>query len=172
MYPPAIASGNGSMRVQIIRLRVQTAWDGITTNGYNTVFYLEDVEMCAIHIGVNVSGRPGVQDFMHINQYHAYNFGINTSNAIWNVYSDGQTISLQIGRCDGINIKDFSSFMAQLVFTGDGGFTMCHIVNCMMDGDTSTIEINGTGIGHLFISNMYGTAATARCASADRRQRQ
>ena len=162
MYPPAIASGSDSMRVQIIRLRVQTAWDGITTNGHNTVFYLEDVEMGALHVGVNVGDGPGVLDFMHINQYHFWGFGIGGGNALWNVYNDGQTISLQVGRCDGINIKDFSSFMARLVFTGDGGFTACHIANCMMDGDTSTIEINGTGIGHLFISNMYGTAGTAR----------
>jgi hypothetical protein len=162
MYPPAIASGTSSFRIQVIRVRIQCAWVGITTNGNNTVFWLDDIEMSALNIGVNVGDGPGVQDFMHINQFHFWSFGINTANALWNVYSDGQTISLQVGRCDGLNIKDFSSFWGRLVFIGDGGFTSCHLVNAMMDGDGATIEVNGTGIGHLFISNMYGSAGTTR----------
>lgn len=157
MYPPAIASGSESFRIQCIRLRIGGAWDGITTNGHNTVFWLDDIEMGALNCGVNMGDGPGVQDFCHINHYHFWTFEIG-GTALQNVYYDGQVISLRVGRCDGLNITGFCSFAARLVFTGDGGYTGCHIANAMFDGDQATLEILGTGIGHLWISNAYASA--------------
>jgi hypothetical protein len=162
-YPWAIAAGDNSFRTQIMRVRIGGAWDGITSNGYNAVFWLEDIEMgaldCGVSLGEGASG--GVMDFCHISGYHFWNFDLNAAG-ISTVFYDGQTTSLRVGRCDGLDIRDFSSFVGRLIVTPDSvGFTSIHVVNCMMDGDQATIEINGIML-HMNISNLYGTASAAR----------
>jgi hypothetical protein len=157
-YPWAISSNSQSYRIQCIRLRIGGAWDGITTNALNVVYWLEDIEMGALDCGVNMGDGIGVQDFAHIHQYHFWTFEMGSG--LQNVYYDGQTISLRVGRSDGLNITGYCCFVGRTIFTGDGGYTGCHIANAMFDGGQATLEILGTGIGHLWISNSYASAGT------------
>lgn len=162
-YPWAIASGTDSFRIQIARVRIGGAWDGITSNGHNTVFWLNDVEMGALDCGISLGeGAAGIQDFCHISGYHFWTFEMGAGALVNNVFFDGQAVALRVGRCDGLNIRDFSSFCGRLIVTPDAaGFTAIHIANCMMDSGTATIEINGAML-HFNISNMYGVSGAER----------
>ena len=162
MYPWAVASGSDSFRIQIVRVRIGGAWDGVTSNNHNTVFWLEDVEMGALDCGLSLGegAAGGIQDFTHVSGYHFWNFDLGAS--LWNVFNDGQTIAMRIGRCDGLDIRGFNSFYGRLIITPDaGGFTMIQLTNCQMDGTFADIEINGS-VSHFNIVNLYGTAGTGR----------
>jgi hypothetical protein len=162
-YPWAIASGSDSFRIQCIRVRIGGAWDGITTNNHNTVYWLDDIEMGALDCGVSIGegAAGGVMDFCHISGYHFWNFDLGGS--LFNVFKDGQTQALRVGRCDGLDVRGLTCFLGRVIFTGEnGGYTMCHITNAMMDGVQSYIEVNSGGVGHLNISNIYTTAGTER----------
>ena len=166
-YPWAVASASDNMRVQIVRVRISGAWDGITSNNHNTEFWLDDIEMGALDCGLSLGeGAAGaILDFNHIGAYHFWAFGLgNTSQALWNVFSDGQTISMRVGTA-GIAIRDFASFVGRLVVTSDanvGTFNL-QIADCRMDGDQATITVNGGNTAsHFHIANIYGTAGTSR----------
>jgi hypothetical protein len=161
-YPWAIASGTDSFRIQIIRVRIAGAWDGITSNQHNTPFLIDDVEMGALDCGLSLGEGPlGIQDFAHVSGYHFWNFGIS-STLYSGVFADGQTVSMRVGRCDGLDVRNFSSFMGRLIVTPDAaGFTGIQITNCMMDTDQATIEVNGN-CNQFNISNMSGSAGTIR----------
>ena len=161
-YPWAIAAGSDSGRIQIIRVRISNAWDGITSNGYNAVFWLDDIEMGALDCGLSLGeGASGILDFVHINSYHFWNFDI-TGALQSGVFGDGQTVAMRVGRVDGLNIKDFSSHQGRLIVTSDSNNnSSIHIANCMMDTDQATIEVNG-GLLQFSIANMSGSAGGNR----------
>jgi hypothetical protein len=161
-YPWAIASGSDSMRVQCIRLRIGGAWDGITTNGHNTVYWLDDIEMGALDCGLSLGDdATGVQDFCHITNYHFWTFDISGS-LYTSVFADGQTIAMRVGRVDGLDVKAFASFMGRLIVTSNAaGFAAIQIANCLMDSDQATIEVNGS-MGQFSIASMSGTAGAIR----------
>lgn len=162
-YPWAIASGSDNFRIKLSQLRIAGAWDGITTNNHNTVFWIESVEIGALGCGVSLGEGAAVQDFGHINGLHAWNFGFGGS--LINIFNDGETVALRVGRHDGLEIRDLSVFWGRVIFTGanaDSSATSCNITNCLMDGYTSSIEILGNGINHLHIANFYGSAGTGR----------
>ena len=165
MYPPAIASGAGNMRVQIARVMVSGAWDGITSNGFNTVFWLDEIEMGALNCGLSLGDDgQGILDFCHIGSYHFWAFGITGGAALMNVFYDGQPIAMRLGRVDGLAIRDFASFCGRLIVTANAvSQTRLHIATCMMDTDQATIAINGP-MSHFHISNLYATASTNRLA--------
>jgi hypothetical protein len=162
-YPWAIAAGDDSFRTQIMRVRIGGAWDGITSNGHNAVFWLDDIEMgaldCGVSLGEGASG--GILDFCHSSGYHFWAFDISGA-LLNNVFYDGQTTALRVGRVDGLDIRDFSSFCGRLIVTAESaGNTSIHIANCMMDTDQATIEINGAMV-HMHIANILGSANTNR----------
>jgi hypothetical protein len=160
-YPWAILSQSESpTRVQVMRVRISGAWDGISSA--SNVLWLEDIEMGALDCGVSIGEvTGGVQDFCHISGYHFWNFDLGGS-LYPAVFGDGQTIAMRVGRVDGLNIRDFSSFGGRLVVTSQAaGFTSIHITNCFMDTDPATIEVNGDML-QFNISNMSGTAGTGR----------
>lgn len=165
-YPWAIASGDNNFRIQIARVQIGGAWDGITSNNHNTVFWLDDIEMgalnCGLSLGEGAGGSAGILDFCHITAYHFWNFGISNSQPLFAMFCDGNTIAMRVGRVDALEIKSFNSFRGRLIVTPDtAGHGSIHIGNCIMDTDQSTIEING-GMLQFSIANLSGTAGIDR----------
>ena len=160
-YPWAVATGGpgGPTRIQVMRVRIGGAWDGIQSP--TNVLWLEDIEMGALDCGVSIGESPtGVQDFSHISGYHFWNFDLGGS--LFGVFTDGQTVAMRVGRVDGLNVRDFSSYAGRLVVTSQAaGFTSIHITNCMMDTDPATIEVDGDML-QFNISNMSGSAGAGR----------
>jgi hypothetical protein len=161
-YPWAIAAGSDSFRVQIRNIRIGGAWDGITSNGHNAVFWLDDIEMGALDCGLSLGEGTGggIQDFTHVDGYHFWNFDL--AGSLFNAFNDGQTIGMRVGRVDSLDIGRLSMFCARLVFTPEtANFTYCQIANCQLDGDPAGIEVNGP-MRQLAIGKLYGSAGTGR----------
>ena len=162
-YPWAIASGSGQYRIQIVRVRIGGAWDGITSNGFNAVFWIEDVEMGALDCGLSLGEGTGggIQDWVHITDYHFWSW--NFSPAMYTgVYSDGNTIALRMGRVDGLLVSNFASHRGRLIVTPEAaGFSSVYMTNCSMDADQASIEINGD-MAFFSVSNLSGAAGAAR----------
>lgn len=159
-YPWAIAAGNDSFRIQCVRLRIGGAWNGITTNNHNAIFQLEDIEMGALNVGLSLGRGTAVLDQTHINNYHFWNFELGGS--LFNVFSDGQNTAMLVGNST-LAITGLEIFCGRVIFNDDTGNndSSIHIAHCQLDGDPSSLEVIGS-LNHLWISNMYGSAGTAR----------
>ncbi len=159
-YPWAISATGGAFRVQVIRARITGAWDGITTNNNNMLYYLDDIEMSALHVGVSYGRGTAVLDFSHVIGFHYWSWDLGGS--VFDVYNDGENIAFLIGNPGGLNMTGLNIFCARIVVDDDTGRGdgALHITNCMMDTDASTIEVLGIGMNHFFISNMYYSCGT------------
>jgi hypothetical protein len=163
MYPPAIAAGSDSTRIQIRAVRIGGAWDGITSNGHNVVMWIDDLEIGALHVGLSLGATGHILDFCHVNGFHFWNFDIS-STLMSGVYLDGQTIALEIGQADGVNARDISTLAGRVVFDNVASPTIAHITNLMLDTDQATLEINSAL--HVNITNVYYSAGTVATKAA------
>jgi hypothetical protein len=143
-------------------VKIEGAWDGISSNGFNNVFWIEDVEMGALDCGLSLGeGASGILDWCHVTDYHFWAFGF-ASPLYTGVYSDGNTIAMRVGRVDGLIISGFMAHRARLVVTPDAaGYCSISISNCSMDADQSAIEVNGA-MAFFAINNLSGSAGTDR----------
>jgi hypothetical protein len=154
MYPPAFIV-QSTARHKLIDVRVSCAWDGVSTAGKNCVLYLDNLEMCALNVGLGmgVGTAPGVgvgiKDVCHIKSYHFYAFDIiNTHLAddLFNgVFWDGNTIAAQFGEIDGLEVGSFFSFVGRVIFVQDATWGAekgaYYFNNLMLDTD-ATLEVN------------------------------
>jgi hypothetical protein len=153
-YPPAIASNSDSTRMRFENLRITGAWDGITTNGHNTVFWLKGIEMSAFDIGLSMGITSGVKDFSHINEFHFWDFDIPSTSLLYtNVYKDGGTFAAKFGEVDGLDAKGFTDFGGRISINSSsfwGEFS-----NLMLDNNNATFEV--TSAQHVEVANVYAT---------------
>lgn len=156
-YPPAIYSSS-SARMLLKNLRVIGAWDGITLTGNSGGFFIENVEMGALNVGLTFDGG---QDFCHIKSWHSWPFGLS-GGGTWTIYQDGGTYAAKMGRCDGLKVVDFASFEGRLSLTS--AFSFGQFSNLALDGNNATLEIAGNQ--WLQIDNVY-TTGTASGANAN-----
>jgi hypothetical protein len=158
-YPWAIAAGGPSFRTKIERVRIGGAWDGITSNGFNAVFWLDDVEVGALDCGVSLGeGASGILDFCHIDNFHFWNFDF-TSAQHQTVFGDGQTIALRLGNVNGLNASGINCLIGRVVFTADAAAGWFYITNLGLDYYQSTLEIAAANF--LQITNVYSTSTAA-----------
>ena len=153
-YPWAIAAGAGSMRVQIVRVRIGGAWDGITSNNNNVVFYLEDLEIGALDCGISIGEGTGSLDTCHISSLHFWCFDLTYSGQN-SVFMDGQTIALRLGRVDGFDCRGFLSHCGRIILTSEatGGYIFTHLfLDTLADieaigGSDTILQINNMTAG-------------------------
>jgi len=154
-YPPAIlGTGAPGGRVKVHNVRIAKAWDGISDGGTNTLFWLENVEMSALNVGVKLGGA---RDFSHITQFHFWNFDIGATSPLYTgVYADGGTYAAQFGGAtgpNGVSVNGWSIWRARTTINDTqfwGSFT-----NVMLDGNGSTLEIANNFF--VQIANVYAT---------------
>jgi hypothetical protein len=154
-YPWAISAGSDSFRIQVIRVRIGGAWDGITTNNHNAVYWLTDVEIGALDCGVSLGEGTPVLDFAHISGFHFWNFDLGAS--LWNVYNDGQTIAMRLGGQNGLDARGVGSFCGQIIFTPEASNGWFSFTNLGLDGDPATMQIYACQ--WINISNMYSSSS-------------
>ena len=154
-YPPAINAVSASARYKVQNVRIARAWDGINSNGVNAVWWIDDVEMSALNIGLNMAGT---KDFSHIHGFHFWNFDINAATALYTgVFTDGNTFAAQFGEMDGLNVVDFTDFHGRISINSAsfwGQFS-----NLMLDSNNATLEIAATN--WLQINGIYATGASS-----------
>jgi Pectate lyase superfamily protein len=159
MYPPAIMDSqaqSGSGRMQAYALRIAGAWDGIRI--LQTTFVLNDIEMGALNIGIDVGNTThGILDFCHMVSYHFWCFGLNFGTTYSAVFADGQTTALSVGDVGG-DFNGVTSFVGNVVVTtfatssAPGGFI--HFTNLQLDTNAA-LAVHGSNWTK--VSNMYST---------------
>lgn len=156
-YPPAISCQVSCGRPKILHCRINGAWTGFTTNGFNVPFYIDDLELGALGTGLSIGlGADGPQEFCHVHGLHFWAFGCPLTP-----FQDGNTVCIAIGRCDGIDFTDVSCFEGQInVSSVNSGATVTTWTNLKFDTDRASMSIQG-GLFHQ-ISNMYTSAGTGR----------
>ena len=158
-YPPAIYAPNAS-RFQVDHVRISGAWDGLSAPGNPGGFWIDDLEVGALDVGVQ---WDGALDACHVHGLHIWPFGFNGYTP---VYGDGNTIGAKIGRCDAQVIQDVLSSEAQVVVTAPATISGC--------SSTATgrpwWSIRATPPGHSAPSR-FRTGSPARATPACRRSR-
>ncbi len=149
-YPWAIYAPAQS--VFIDHVLVAGAWNGIYIRG--STFVIGQYFVGCLNVGLDVDE---CYNFNKIDHFQLWGFGFGAASAaMYGVYYDGQTVAMNIGRCD-----DFCADIIQ---------TWCGIVNLTstwtwgainqlkMDGSNANLNIAGSGWVH--IGQMYSTGAT------------
>ena len=129
-YPPAIAAPNAA-RFRISHVRISGAWDGVSAPGNPGGFFIEDLEVGALDVGLHYDGAL---DACHVVGLHAWPFGFAGYTP---VYGDGQTYAAKIGRCDGQIIENVMVSMARVLVTG-----AAQITGLDLDGDHADLVID------------------------------
>jgi hypothetical protein len=142
------------MRVQIVRVRIGGAWDGISSNNHNAVVWLDDIEMGALDCGLSLGEGTGILDACHINGYHFWNFDLTYAGQVA-VMSDGQSIAARFGEVDGLDAKGFGALWGRVVFTAAAGNGWYAFTNLALD-TSATLEV--AAVKWLHITNLYLTA--------------
>lgn len=154
-YPVAIDT-NGHSRSELSSLRISAAYNGIKALGNSGGAVIDDCQIGAFNKGVEIDGAL---DSIRLNRMHFWPFGISGDVGLFNVYSDGQTIAMEIGRCDDVNISSILCFRSRLIFTdkGDGG---CFGVgsNITLDSNYGRIEF---AAGEMTFSSIYGSTGAS-----------
>lgn len=154
-YPAAI-NLNGHSRGELSALRIEAAWVGIKAQGNCGGLVIDDVQMGALFQGLVIDGAL---DSVRLNRYHFWPFGIAGDAGLFAIYSDGNTVSMDIGRCDDLNMSSILSFRARMIFTDHGaGGAFGVASDITLDSDYGRIEF---GDGEMVMSNVYGSTAAA-----------
>ena len=144
-YPPAIYAPNAS-RFQVDHVRISGAWDGLSAPGNPGGFWIDDLEVGALDVGVQ---WDGALDACHVHGLHIWPFGFNGYTP---VYGDGNTIGAKIGRCDAQVIQDVLSSEAQVVVTAPAT-----ISGLQLDGNGAALVVNQSNasgsLGPVKVSN-------------------
>lgn len=154
-YPVAI-DFNGHSRAELSCLRLTNAYQGIRAVGNCGGAVIDDIQLGCLNRGVYIDGAL---DSIRINRLHFWPFGISTDAGLTSIYSDGQTISTQIGRCDDLNMSSILSFQGRMLFGdyGSGGpFGVAS--NITLDSNYGRIEFSA---GEMTLSSVYGSSAAA-----------
>ena len=145
IYPPAIYAPNAS-RFQVDHVRISGAWDGLSAPGNPGGFWINDLEVGALDVGVQWDGGL---DACHVHGLHIWLFGLNGYTP---VYADGTNIGAKIGRCDAQVIQDVLSSEAQVVVTAPAT-----ISGLQLDGNGAELVVNQSNasgsLGPVKVSN-------------------
>lgn len=154
-YPPVI-NVNGHSRGEISVLRIEAAYIGIRAQGNVGGLIIDDIQIGAFSQGLVIDGAL---DSVRINRYHFWPFGISGDADLFAVYSDGNTVSMDIGRCDDLNMSSILSFRGRMIFADHGsGVPFGVASDITLDSNYGRIEF---GAGEMVMSNVYGSTAAA-----------
>ena len=117
-YPWAL-DFEGRTRVNIDTFRCSGAWNGVNAKGNTGGAKINTLEVGAINEGLNIDGAL---DFWHANTVNFWPFGYTILTTTLNdIYYDGQTIGARIGKCDGLEVKNISSFRNKIITEAGSG---------------------------------------------------
>jgi hypothetical protein len=157
-YPWAIYGPAGSGRIKVQNVQIRGAWNGFL---FDTVFWIDNIEMGAIGTGLGQAINNSVLDWNFIGTYESWPYGWNYPGQN-NIFMDGQTIAIQCGSPGnsgfqtGIMGQSIANFTGRIIFYGSGWSTITNLNN---DGDTSSLEV----YGQLFleITNFYYSSGSS-----------
>lgn len=149
-YPYAIYAQDAS-RIFIGDVRVSGGWLGFDLRGNTGGLLGGHWELGCLSEAVT-SG--GALDFWTIDNIHLWPFGFTGANQV-QVYRDGNTGGVRIGRIDGLGIGKLSSFACRNIIEATGGLpAFGNIGTLQLDGAHSRLEMSA---GNISVGSGYGT---------------
>src|SRR6185312_14700947 len=91
VFPPAIYAQN-CPRFKVAECRLQCVYDGIDMRGNSGGAVIDDLELSALHIGINIDGCA---DTVKVSRAHLWPFGLTTNQRVSNTASTG----ISLGTC-------------------------------------------------------------------------
>lgn len=159
-YPYAIKA-RGVSRMLIGNIRISGGWNGLDLRDNTGGLMGGKWELGCINEGMtcgDASGGTPALDFYHIDTIHIWPFGLQDATR-YAAYRDGNTIAARIGRVDGFNVKDFSTFTGRVITSGASGEGPFGTIGSLQqDGRYSRLEF---GLGRFAIGSFYGTTDLA-----------
>lgn len=132
-YPPAVYAV-GVVRFKLNNLRIAMAWTGIDMRGNDGGAVLNDIELSAFNIGIDIDGSL---DTVTIDKLHLWPFGLGNAVLTANqrtVYQEAYGI--KCGKCDDFKLSSsllFSQIKALYFYNSGSGYTFGAITNCALD---------------------------------------
>lgn len=156
-YPWAIYCNLNVQTLVLDNIMLIGAWNGIYVRGSS--FQLGRMNVGAFNIGMDVDN---CLNFCSIGDYRFWLWGYGPADpegqarpALLNAYYDGATIAANLGRCDGVGVANFQTWVGKLNLTAT--WTWGNFVNLMLDGNSSNLSIASAGVGWVQIANCYAT---------------
>ncbi|POS10240.1 hypothetical protein C3Y08_01985 [Burkholderia gladioli] len=109
-YPPALYLQN-SPRFIVTNVQISEATTGIDMRGDSGGALIDNVEMSAYGIGINIDGST---DSVRITNFHFWPFDLTTNQ--YTVWNDGTQTALQSGRCDDLHVTDLLVYASKVKF--------------------------------------------------------
>ncbi|MEK6420035.1 MAG: glycosyl hydrolase family 28-related protein [Burkholderia gladioli] len=109
-YPPALYLQN-SPRFTVANIQISQATNGIDMRGDSGGALIDNLEMSAYGIGINIDGAT---DSVRITNFHFWPFDLTTNQ--YTVWNDGMQTALQSGRCDDLHVTDLLAYASKVKF--------------------------------------------------------
>ncbi|WP_298161147.1 hypothetical protein [Brevundimonas sp.] len=160
-YPRSIYAPDVS-RLMIGDHRVTGGWDGPDLTGNTGGLMIGRAEGGYINEGLRIGGvgaaGPSL-DFTHGDSLHDWCFGYQFEGGALDAYSDGTRVAARIGRCDGFQFKDLSTFRGKIILENTGGEGVFGTLSAVqLDGRFANLEIENC---RLAIAALYSTSDAA-----------
>lgn len=144
-FPPAIYAVS-QPRLRVLECRITKAMTGIDMKGNSGGALIDDLEMSAFDIGVDIDGSL---DSVRVNKFHFWPFGLSANQQT--IFYDTSCYGIKSGRCDDIHIENglFFSGVGCRFYQSTSGSTFGSITNTDFDAQASlnmeagTISISG-----------------------------
>ncbi len=143
-YPPAIYA-SAQPRFRVRRLKIVRAWDGINMTGNSGGALIEDLQMSAFGVGIDINGAL---DTVRVNDYHFWPFGLTSNQNKVFAQPGGGTMALRSARMDDLRLSGFFNISAlgiQLNAAADGHGTFGLATNVSFD-TMQGLEVNAGGL--------------------------
>lgn len=152
-YPVAI-NINGHSRAELSRLRIEAATDGILAAGNCGGAVIDDIQIAALRRGAFFDGS---YDSIRINRWHFWPFGLTADAGLMSIWGDGQTICMDFGKVDDLNISSILTYQGRIIFGNYGSGGVFGVgSNITLDADYGRLEFNA---GEMTVSNIYDSTA-------------
>lgn len=143
-YPPAIYAQN-CPRFSVRFCRIAGVYDGVDMKGNSGGVNIFDLEMSALHIGIDIDGAL---DTVRISKLHYWPFAgaaasMLTANQKTAMLS---ATGINSARCDGLQISDslfLGSRAAVNLYSSVSGFTFGNIIGCDFDSNGGLVAGGG-----------------------------
>jgi len=128
-YAPAI-SAVGQPRFRVRHVRISRAWNGIDMKGNSGGASIEDVQMSAFNVGVDIDGSL---DSVRVVDLHFWPFDL-TANQV-GVFLVAPTVAIQSGRMDDLHISGLLNISALGIrlYQSAAGTTFGEVTNADFD---------------------------------------
>lgn len=145
VYPPCIYARTAA-RFSVRHVRMPCVYAGIDMQGNTGGAVMDDVEMSALSVGINIDGS---QDTVRISKFHSWPFGGSGSGTLTanQQTAFGGAYGIKSARCDGLSIEGALFYLQPkglYLYSSANGSTFGQLANCGFDGDGGLTMSAGT----------------------------